>query len=211
MVASICSRRIACRQHFRRSTPAKTNEARMSQLGNCSDGTDPERYDTSRLAVRHEPIVALRLDPQNPRLHSRKQVLQIANSIRSFGFNVPVLIDAENSVIAGHGRVLAAKALGWTEVPVIAIEHLDAAQRRAFAIADNRLTENSTWDDRLLAVQLKELSILDLSFDIEATGFDMGEIDFRIESLREKPEAPDPADQLPSLQARAVSQTRRNL
>jgi DNA methylase/ParB-like nuclease domain len=107
----------------------------------------------SRLAVRHEPIVALRLDPQNPRLHSRKQVLQIANSIRSFGFNVPVLIDAENSVIAGHGRVLAAKALGWTEVPVIAIEHLDAAQRRAFAIADNRLTENSTWDDRLLAVR----------------------------------------------------------
>jgi len=76
---------------------------------------------------------------------------------------------------------------------VIAIEHLDAAQRRAFAIADNRLTENSTWDDRLLAVQLKELSILDLSFDLEATGFDMGEIDFRIESLGEKPEAPDPA------------------
>jgi ParB-like nuclease domain len=78
--------------------------------------------------------MALRLDPQNPRLHSRKQVLQIANSIASFGFNVPVLIDAEQSVIAGHGRVLAAKQLGWTEVPVIAIEHLDAAQRRAFAI-----------------------------------------------------------------------------
>jgi ParB-like chromosome segregation protein Spo0J len=94
--------------------------------------------------------VGLRLDPQNPRLHSRKQVRQIAKSIASFGFNVPVLIDAEHSVIAGHGRVLAAKELGWSEVPVIAIEHLDAAQRRAFAIADNRLTENSTWDDRLL-------------------------------------------------------------
>jgi hypothetical protein len=128
------SRHIACRQHFQRSTPAKTNEARMSQLGNCSDGTDPERYGASRLAVRYEPIMALRLDPQNPRLHSRKQVLQIANSIASFGFNVPVLIDAEQSVIAGHGRVLAAKQLGWTEVPVIAIEHLDAAQRRALAI-----------------------------------------------------------------------------
>jgi ParB-like nuclease domain len=176
----------------------------MSQLGNCSGGTDAERYGPSRLAVRYESIVALRLDPQNPRLHSRKQVRQIAHSIKSFGFNVPVLIDAEQSVIAGHGRVLAAKALGWTEVPVIAIEHLDAAQRRAFAIADNRLTENSTWDDRLLADQLKGLSILDLSFDLEATGFDMGEIDFRIESLEEKPEAPDPADQLPSLQERAV-------
>src|SRR2546421_5866492 len=100
------------------------------------------------------------------------------------------------SVIAGHGRVLAAKELGWTEVPVIALEHLDAAQQRAFAIADNRLTENSTWDDRLLAEQLKELSVLDLSFDLEATGFDMGEIDFRIESLGEKAEGPDPADQL---------------
>ena len=177
----------------------------MSQLGNCSGGTDPESYGATRLAVRHEPIVALRLDPQNPRLHSRKQLRQIANSIKSFGFNVPVLIDAEKSVIAGHGRILAAKALGWTEVPVIAIEHLDAAQRRAFAIADNRLTENSTWDDRLLAEQLKELSILDLSFDLEATGFDMGEIDFRIESLGEKAETPDPADQLPSLQERAVS------
>jgi hypothetical protein len=205
MVASIFSSRIACRQHFRRLTPTKTNEARMSQLENCSGGTEPERYGASRLAVRYEPIVALRLDPQNPRLHSRKQVRQIANSIASFGFNAPLLIDAEQSVIAGHGRVLAAKALGWTEVPVVAIENLDAAQRRAFAIADNRLTENSTWDDRLLAEQLKRLSILDLSFDLEATGFEMGEIDFRIESLGEKPKAPDPADQLPSLQERAVS------
>ena len=80
--------------------------------------------------------MALRLDPQNRRLHSRKQVRQIANSIKSFGFDVPLLIDAE-------------KGDCGTEVPVIAIENLDAAQRRAFAIADNRLTENSTWDDRL--------------------------------------------------------------
>jgi hypothetical protein len=79
MVASIFSSRIACRQHFRRLTPTKTNEARMSQLENCSGGTEPERYGASRLAVRYEPIVALRLDPQNPRLHSRKQVRQIAN------------------------------------------------------------------------------------------------------------------------------------
>ncbi|MGI8568328.1 MAG: ParB/Srx family N-terminal domain-containing protein [Methylocella sp.] len=117
----------------------------MSQLGNCSGGPQPEKYGASQLAVHYEPIVALKLDPQNPRLHSRKQVRQIAKSIASFGFNVPVLIDARQSVIAGHGRILAAKKLGWTEVPVIAIEHLDAAQRRAFAIADNRLTENSTW------------------------------------------------------------------
>src|SRR5246500_1867931 len=177
----------------------------MFDVGNQRGKTPPESYGGWRLAVRYSPIAALRLDPQNPRLHSRKQVRQIAKSIASFGFIVPVLIDAEHSVIAGHGRVLATKELGWSEVPVIALEHLDAAQRRAFAIADNRLTENSTWDDRLLGEQLKELAILDLSFDLEATGFDMGEIDFRIERLSEKPEAPDPADQLPSLQEQAVS------
>ena len=128
--------------------------------GNHSGGSRPEKQHAARLAVRYQPIDALRLDPRNPRLHSRKQVRQIANSIASFGFNVPVLIDAEQRVIAGHGRILAAKELGWSEVPAIAIEHLDAAQRRAFAIADNRLTENSAWDDRLLAEQLKELSQL---------------------------------------------------
>ena len=159
----------------------------------------------ANLVLSYEPISRLRLDPKNPRLHSRKQIRQIANSIASFGFNVPVLIDAEGTVIAGHGRVLAAMELGWSEVPIIAIEHLNAAQRRAFAIADNRLTENAAWNDQLLAEQLKELSILDLDFDLEVTGFDMGEIDLRIESLDEKPQAPDPADQLPAIQSQAIS------
>lgn len=159
-----------------------------------------------KLAVDYIPIDQLKLDPKNPRLHGRKQVRQIANSIATFGFNVPVLADAQGTVIAGHGRVLAARELGWSEVPTIAIEHLDAAQRRAFAIADNRLTENSAWNDQLLAEQLKELSILDLNFDLEVTGFDMGEIDLRIDSLDEKkPDAADPADQLPAVQSRAVS------
>jgi hypothetical protein len=90
---------------------------------------------------------------------------------------------------------------------VIALEHLDAAQQRAFQIADNRLTENAAWDDRLLAEQLKELSILNLSFDLEATGFDIGEIDLRIESLDKKPQPDDPADQVPVVQKQAVSQT----
>lgn len=178
----------------------------MLNVENHLGRTDPERQRPSRLAVRYEPVAALRLDPQNPRRHSRKQLRQIANSIASFGFNVPVLVDTQQSVIAGHGRVLAAKELGWSEVPVIALEHLDAAQRRAFAIADNRLTENSAWDDRLLAEQLKELSLLDLSFDLEATGFDIGEIDLRIESLDSKPESTDPLDQVPEVQQQAVSQ-----
>jgi hypothetical protein len=95
----------------------------MFDVGNQLGQTALESYGGSRLAVRYSPIAALRLDPQNPRLHSRKQVRQIAKSIASFGFNVPVLVDAEQSVIAGHGRVLAAKELGWDEVPVIALEH----------------------------------------------------------------------------------------
>ena len=135
------------------------------------------------LSIRYIPIDHLTPDPRNARVHSKKQIRQIAKSIESFGFNVPILVDGTSNVVAGHGRLLAAKHLGWTEVPTICLEHLSEAQRRAFMIADNRLTEIAVWNDRLLAEQLKELSDLNLDFDIEVTGFDMGEIDFRIESL----------------------------
>jgi DNA modification methylase len=140
----------------------------------------------------------LKPDPANPRRHSKKQVRQIANSIQDFGFNVPILTDRCGTVIAGHGRQLAAKLLGMTEVPTLGLDHLTPAQIRAFMIADNRLTEISTWDDRLLAEQLKELSLLGLDFNIESTGFEMGEIDLRIACL-DDPLDPDddPADLLP--------------
>ena len=119
---------------------------------------------------------------------------QIARSIEAFGFNVPVLIDANNKVIAGHGRVMACQLLGRTEVPTIALDHLSEAQARAFTIADNRLTENATWDDGLLAEQLRDLAVLDLSFDLEVTGFDIGEIDLRIESLSGQTDDSEDAD-----------------
>src|SRR6266852_5680557 len=96
----------------------------------------------SRLEVSYRRADELRLDPRNPRSHSRRQVRQIANSMKTFGFNVPVLIDADLKVIAGHGRLLACRELGWTEVPTIRLDHLSEAQARAFMIADNRLTEN---------------------------------------------------------------------
>ena len=100
------------------------------------------------------------------------------------------------SVIAGHGRLLAVKHLGWSEVPVIRLEHLTPDQVRAYRIADNRLTDCSTWDERLLAEQLKELAESDLDFDLEAIGFDMPEIDLRIQSLGEISEEPeDPTGQ----------------
>jgi 16S rRNA G966 N2-methylase RsmD len=149
------------------------------------------------LSVVYRAISELKPDPKNPRSHSPKQVRQIANSISTFGFNVPVLVDANLTVVAGHGRLLACQQLGWDKVPTISLGHLTAAQAKAFLIADNRLTENSEWDDRLLAEQLKELSMLDLDFNLEVIGFDMGEIDLRIESLTGPDDAEDPIDQVP--------------
>jgi len=153
-----------------------------------------------KLAITHIPLSKLYQDPKNPRLHTDRQIGQIARSIESFGFNVPVLIDAHNKVLAGHGRVLACQKLGWQEVPTIRLDHLTLAQARAFAIADNRLTENSVWDDCLLAESFKELAALNLDFSIESTGFTMGEIDLRIENLSTPAEdKPDPADELPDI------------
>jgi ParB-like chromosome segregation protein Spo0J len=138
----------------------------------------------------------LKLDPLNPRLHSPRQIRQIARSIETFGNCVPVLIDSTGKIIAGHGRILACKLLGRTETPTICLEHLTEAQARAFMIADNRLTENSVWNDQLLAQQLRDLSLLSLDFSLEAIGFDMGESDLRIESLNASQGDRDPADDL---------------
>jgi DNA modification methylase len=138
------------------------------------------------LSIAYLPIDCLKPDPKNARQHSAKQIRQITQSIEAFGFNVPLLVDANDNVIAGHGRLLACKRLGWTEVPTIRLEHLSETQRRAFMIADNRLTEIASWDDRLLAEQLQALSNVELDFDIETIGFDMGEIDLRIEQLSAK-------------------------
>ena len=108
----------------------------------------------ARVAISYRPISELKSDPQNPRVHSPKQIRQIARSIEVFGFVVPILVDASGKIIAGHGRISAAQLLGSSEVPTICLDHLTEAQVKAFMIADNRLTENSTWDDRLLAQHL---------------------------------------------------------
>src|ERR1017187_1742240 len=170
----------------------------MRKVGATKRFPKPSGGDSGGIRIVFRQIVELELDPRNPRAHSPGQVRQIARSIEAFGFNVPVLIDAKRKVIAGHGRIMACKQLGWTEVPTISLEHLSEAQAKAFMIADNRLTENSVWDDRLLAEQLKELSVLDLDFSLEATGFEMGEIDLRIEGLNSPDEA-DGADDLSDL------------
>jgi DNA modification methylase len=148
------------------------------------------------LAVEWAAIASIQPDPRNARQHSKAQIKQIARSIESFGYNVPILINADGLVVAGHGRLAACQLLGHDEVPVIRLGHLTAAQARAFAIADNRLTDTSSWNDRLLGEVLKELSEQDLDFSIEATGFSMGEIDLRIEGLDDQTQGPDSADNL---------------
>lgn len=152
----------------------------------------------SNLKVEYRPRGSLKPNPRNTRKHSRRQIRQIAQSIKTFGFNVPILTDDAGNIVAGHGRFEAAELLGWAEVPTIRLEHLSEAQQRAFMIADNRLTENAEWDEDLLATELKELSNLDLDFDLETTGFETAEIDLRIEGLSDRENEPDPADIVPA-------------
>jgi hypothetical protein len=106
---------------------------------------------------------------RNSRTHSDEQITQIAASIKEFGFLNPVIVDGENGIIAGHGRVMAAKKLGMTELPAVEASHLTDAQRRAYIIADNKLALNAGWDDEMLRVEFDELGAM--GFDLDLTGF----------------------------------------
>jgi hypothetical protein len=120
------------------------------------------------------PVSKLVAYDKNPRTHSRAQVSQLAASIVEFGFVNPVLVDGDAGVIAGHGRLAAAKELGLTEVPVVVLDHLSAAQKRAYVIADNKLAELAGWDMSLLSGELADLR--DFDFDLELTGFSDAEL-----------------------------------
>ena len=114
------------------------------------------------LAIAWRPLGALIPYAQNPRTHSDGQLAQIAASIREFGWTNPVLVDGQNGIIAGHGRVLAARKLGLERVPVIELTHMSEAQKRAYVLADNQLALNAGWDDELLRLELADLSELGL-------------------------------------------------
>lgn len=143
-----------------------------------------------RSGLAYVPIDSISPDPLNPRVHNHQQVRAIARSIEAFGFNAPILLDNIDRIVAGHGRLEAAKLLGMPQVPVIRLEHLSEQQAKAYMLADNKLTDRSTWDDGQLALRLKELHEISLDFEIECTGFEAPEIDLRIQSL----EPPEPAD-----------------
>jgi DNA modification methylase len=149
----------------------------------------------AHLRILYKAPATLRPRPKNPRTHTAKQIKQIAASIKEFGFVNPVLIDGANGIIAGHGRVEAAKLLGMGDVPTVRVDHLSPSQIRAYVIADNRLAENAGWDRRLLALELQEISV-DLNFDVTVTGFETAEIDILVSELAK---TDDEADELPDI------------
>jgi len=126
---------------------------------------------TPSIARRIEMWPTERLIPydRNPRTHSEEQIMQIAASIAEFGFTNPILVDSRDGIVAGHGRLLAARKLGLDEVPVIVLDHLTEAQRRALVIADNKLALNAGWDEELLSEELAALR--DDNFDLDVIGF----------------------------------------
>lgn len=138
-------------------------------LGDDMKAVQPNAYEITYL-----PIGELIPYARNARTHSDAQVAQIAASIKEFGWTNPVLIDAEGGIIAGHGRVLAARKLALDVVPTIALAHLTEAQRRAYIIADNKLALNAGWDEELLKVEFAELEAV--GFDLTLTGFDGDEL-----------------------------------
>ena len=124
--------------------------------------------------VERRSVASLVPYARNPRTHSPEQVDQIAASIREWGWTVPVLVDERGGLIAGHGRVMAAKLLGLEEIPVMVAASWTEAQKRAYVIADNKLTLNGGWDDELLKVELDDLKALD--FDVALMGFSLEEV-----------------------------------
>lgn len=152
------------------------------------------------LRVVNLPVDSLTPFRGNARKHSAKQVAQIAESMRVFGFTNPVLIGEDNQIIAGHGRVAAAKLLGMPEVPTIRLANLSQAEIRAYVLADNRLAEKAGWDREILANELQFLSDVQIDVDVTVTGFEIPEIDLIVSKLGTSGTV-DEADQVPSIDA----------
>ena len=144
------------------------------------------------LKIKYKNPHQLKPRARIPRTHTAKQIKQIAVSIKEFGFISPVLIDGADGIIAGHGRVEAAKLIGMSDVPTVRVDHLTPAQICAYVIADNRLAENAGWDRALLTLELQELSV-EPNFDVTVTGFETAEIDLLIREMGEA--SPDEADE----------------
>lgn len=146
----------------------------------------------NKLNIQNIEITRIREYKNNPKLHNRTQIAKIRESICEFGFINPVLLDENLEIIAGHGRVAVARDMGMHDVPAIILSHLTDAQKRAYRIADNKLTELGKWSIELLNLEFTELSKLDLNFDLDITGFETSEIDLILDSDG----TPDPKNDL---------------
>ncbi len=155
------------------------------------------------LQIEYRPVDLLIPYARNAKQHSDAQVAQIAASIREFGWGTPILVDGSNNVIAGHGRLLAARKLGMSEVPVVPMDHLTDTQRRALILADNKIGENANWDDELLGLELSELS--DAGFNLELTGFTEDEWEALIAGEETNKEGLTDEDEVPEVPENPIS------
>jgi hypothetical protein len=146
------------------------------------------------LAVVYQETQNLIPYPRNARTHSKRQIRQIADSISAFGFTNPVLVDRSGTIVAGHGRVEAAKLLGIKRVPTICLENLTEDQIRAYILADNKLAEKAGWDNAILAIELQHLTSIDLGFDVSLTGFEIGEIDLILQESKAEEQDEEPVE-----------------
>jgi ParB-like chromosome segregation protein Spo0J len=154
-------------------------------------------------AYKTVPVADLIPYARNSRTHSEAQVAKIAASIREFGFLNPIIADGKNSIIAGHGRVLAAQKLGLTTLPVIEASHLTDAQRRAYVLADNRLALDAGWDNDLLKIELQDLEAD--GFDLSLTGFEVGELTALFDNVQFAPGTENDQGKLDELAPKIVT------
>jgi hypothetical protein len=198
---------------------SEANIVRVSALGSepkdrGAECQGPEHETTPTSAtpagdrrVETVPVSRLIAYKGNARTHSRKQIRQIADSIKRFGFLNPVLVDDANKIIAGHGRVEAAKLLGLAAVPALRVSHLTDAEKRAYVLADNRLAELAGWDREILAIELQGL--VDIGFEVEVTGFLIPQIDLVLDQAAEaKDQPPGPEDEIPDAPAASACVSR---
>jgi DNA modification methylase len=157
---------------------------------------------TSTLCVVYRTTDTLRPYANNARTHSKRQIRQIADSIKAFGFTNPVLVDGKMMIIAGHGRVEAAKLLRMSEIPTIELSELSENEIRAYILADNKLAEKAGWDESILKIELQHLLTLDTGLDVTITGFEIGEIDL----ILRYSDSPEPEDKAPEMPGPAVTQ-----
>lgn len=160
-----------------------------------------------KIEVVYRPVGEIKPNPRNARAHSRKQIVQVASSIEAFGHVNPILIDENGTMIAGHARHAAALQLGMDQVPTIQLSHLTETEKRALAIADNKLSDNSTWNVELLAEELKIMSAPDFDLDVSITGFDTAETDLIIGGP-DASAATDKADAQPGIDRSRLAVTR---